>query len=118
MSANHSANHTNLVNSILLAVGRLESVFAWKVQVGTFRALDNAKRIIKVGEDGHSDILMVVAPIGRVIGVEVKTGNAVQNKYQKAWQKALEKRGGIYLVARSVDDVLSYLRDYGIKTDK
>jgi len=114
---NHSVEHTNLVNSILLACGKLSDVMIWKVQVGVFRAMENPKRIVKTGEPGHPDILAVLGPDGIAVGIEAKTGNAIQNPAQKAWQKAFCSRGGIYLVARSVDDVLSCFRDYGIKID-
>jgi hypothetical protein len=35
----------------------------------------------------------------------VKAAKGTQREAQKNWQKAWEKRGGIYILARSVEDV-------------
>ena len=46
----------------------------------------------------------VIAP-GRAFGIEVKTAKGQQREAQKKWQAAWEKRGGIYILARSLEDV-------------
>jgi hypothetical protein len=46
----------------------------------------------------------VKAP-GLAFGIEVKAAKGTQREAQKNWQKACEKRGGIYILARSVEDV-------------
>jgi hypothetical protein len=48
--------------------------------------------------------LGVKAP-GLAFGIEVKAAKGTQREAQKNWQKAWEKRGGIYILARSVEDV-------------
>lgn len=107
--ANHSAAHSNLLNSILLALGRHSDVLIWKTQNGTFRAMDNPSRIVKTGNPGSSDIFAVVAPSGRFVSIEVKTGSGVQSDAQKCWQASVERRGGIYGVVRSIEDALKLI---------
>ena len=101
---NNSAEHTALVNSILLALGRRPDVLIWKSQNGVFRAMEDHRRIVKTGVNGQSDISAIVAPRGRFVSIEVKTGKGVQSSAQKAWQKAVKDRGGIYCLARCVMD--------------
>ena len=55
--------------------------------------------IVKFGLKGSPDIIGFTEH-GTFIGIEVKTGNAVQNKFQKAFQKKLEESNGIYKVIR------------------
>lgn len=43
---------------------------------------------------------------GQYIGVEVKTGRDVQSEFQKRFQAECEQRGAIYILARSVDNVI------------
>lgn len=45
---------------------------------------------------------------GRMVGIEVKTDTGKQRPEQKAWQEKIETAGGLYLLARSVDDVQAF----------
>ena len=72
-------------------------------------------RVIKIGNPGAPDILGIVngsLMAGCLLAIECKTGEAVQSKEQKSWQKMIESYGGIYIVARELEDVLSYFRDW------
>lgn len=101
---------TNIQNTILLATGERSDTFAWRNQTGVFRAMDG-DRVVKVGIVGAPDILSVVAvtitpemvgkTIGVAVGIEVKTAKGKQADDQKKWQRAFEKKGGVYLLARS-----------------
>jgi len=44
-------------------------------------------------------------PDGRFIGVEVKAPNGRQSMAQKAMEQNIRHRNGLYILARSVDDV-------------
>lgn len=61
---------------------------------------------VKFGIRGAADIQCVQAPTGRFIGIEIKRelGGKV-SKDQEAWGQAVEERGGLYIVARSVEAV-------------
>ena len=49
-------------------------------------------------------------PDGRFIGVEVKAPDGRQSPVQKAMEEAIRKRHGIYILARSIDDVEEVLK--------
>jgi glucose dehydrogenase len=92
------------VNEILLDLGQIPDVVVWKNNTGVARSFDDPDRKIRYGLTGSGDILGVVAPHGRLLAVEAKTGGGTQSKRQKAFQRAIESVGGVYVVARSVAD--------------
>lgn len=55
------------------------------------------------GSTGAPDI--VACYDGRFIGIEAKTVTGRQSDWQKKYQSDIEASGGIYILARSVDDV-------------
>ncbi len=59
---------------------------------------------------GIPDILACVR--GRMIGIEVKTKIGKQSLEQIAWQDRIEKAGGLYLLARSVNDVEDFFKKH------
>lgn len=111
VNSNHSAEHTALVNKILLSLAKRGDCKAWKAQCGSFRSFGDHRRIVSVGLPGMSDIMAVVAPHGRLLCIEVKTGSARQNSAQEAWEKAMKRIGAVYGVARSVDDATELADD-------
>lgn len=91
--------------NIRLALGMRDDIFMFRINVGVFRPLHgDQNRAIRSAPDGTPDLLGVMAP-GKAFAIEVKAGRGQQRDAQKNWQKAWEKRGGIYILARSVDDV-------------
>lgn len=102
-------------NPALLAVGARPDVLIWRQHVGVFRAMDDPRRIVKIGTPGMADSMAVVRVtitpdmVGKTIGVavapEFKTGTGRQREAQKNWQRAFEQRGGIYAVIRSPDEM-------------
>ncbi len=59
---------------------------------------------VRTGKKGSGDLL-ACSPRGRWIEVEAKSDTGTQSPEQEARQKAIESRGGIYIVARSSDDL-------------
>lgn len=100
--------HEQLVKDILLVIGSRHDVRIWPRHVGLGRNMHTGN-VIKYGIDGESDIDGIVSPGGRRLHIEVKTGRAVQNKAQRRFQAMIEKFGGIYILARSVQDVIDRL---------
>lgn len=102
---------TNIQNAIIIKIGERADTMVWRNHTGAFRAMDNPQRIVQVGLVGSPDILSVVAvtitpemvgkTVGVAVGIEVKTATGRQSEQQKKWQKAFEKKGGVYLLARS-----------------
>lgn len=96
-------------NEIRLALGMRDDIFLFRINVGVFRPLHgDQKRAIRSAPDGTPDLLGVMHP-GRAFAIEVKTAKGQQREAQRNWQKAWEKRGGIYVLARSVEDVYKEL---------
>jgi len=108
-------------NPALLAVGLRPDVLVWRQQSGVFRSFTDPKRIVTVGHKGLSDAGMIVAVtitpgmVGKTVGVavqpEFKTQRGRQSADQINWQNAVEKRGGIYRLVRSADDMTQLVED-------
>lgn len=63
-------------------------------------------RMIRLGPDGISDIVVIVPPNGRMLGLEVKSARGVLRKAQRLFRARLEASGGIYMVVRSVPEAM------------
>lgn len=107
-------------NEILIAIGGRRDCLVWRQMVGTFRAIDDPDRFVKVGLPGQADIGAIVeveitpAMVGKRIGVAVqiesKSGQGRQRTAQQLWQHAVELRSGLYAVARSPEDALAIVK--------
>lgn len=100
--------HGELVNDILLAVSPLG--MAWKNNTGVLR--DQTGRPVRYGLPGSSDVLACIR--GRFVGIEAKVGADRQRQNQSDFAAAIRAAGGIYILARSVDDVRNTLRLEGL----
>ena len=119
--------HAQLRAGILAEFGSRDDLLLWPNSVGVAITPD-LRRVVRYGTPGSADILGVwrqkywsaetINPdgfcpverkwnhvVGQAIAIEVKVGRDVQSKKQKAWQSAFEAMGGIYILARSVEDV-------------
>ena len=94
--------HSDLVNEILLYLSPLG--MAWSNSTGAIKTED---RFLRYGLKGSADILACID--GRFIAVEAKCGPDKQRPEQIRFQAAIEKAGGVYILARSVDDVRAVL---------
>ena len=85
----------------------------WRNQVGLFKTMDG--RTVNIGIKGSSDLMavkptvitpeMVGQTLAVFVAVEVKTEIGRQSEPQKKWQKAVEKLGVKYIIARCEDDI-------------
>ena len=85
----------------------------WRNQVGLFKTIDG--RTVNIGIKGSSDLMaikptvitpeMVGQTLAVFVAVEVKTETGRQSDPQKKWQKAVEKLGVKYIIARCEDDI-------------
>lgn len=94
---------------------RLLGFLAWVQNVGAvkFKNAQGKQRFIKFGFAGLSDILCVL-PGGRFMVVETKRLDNVASQAQKDFMADVERRGGIAVLAYSLDDVDERLRKEGI----
>ena len=87
---------------ILVRLSEL-GVFAWNNPTGVATPLGST-HVVRYGNPGAPDIIGIL-PGGRFLAVEVKTATGRQRPEQQAWQRACEARGGLYVLARSVEDI-------------
>lgn len=78
-------------------VGRTD-VLIWNHPTG----FDELRRI-RYGLVGSADLIGCWN--GRFLAIEIKAPNGRQRDEQRAFQAAVERLGGLYVLARSVDDV-------------
>lgn len=82
---------TRAVRSVLKGLG----IFHWKAMQGLGST------------PGVPDILGIYN--GRLLGIEVKTRGGKVSEYQQKFIDAINQRGGIAFVVRSVDDLIAKL---------
>ena len=103
---------TKIQNRIMMDMSE-KGYLVWRNQVGLFKTLDG--RTVNIGIKGSSDLMAVkptvITPdmVGKTlavfVAVEVKTATGRQSEPQKKWQKAVEKLGVKYILARSENDI-------------
>lgn len=117
-------------NPALLAIGSRDDVLAWRQMVGTFRQPTPPYTPVKVGQVGQSDCAAVVALtitpeiaaklVGKTIGVaaqfEFKTATGRLSDAQVNWGRAVQQRGGVFRVVRSVAEAEEVIRDIQVGT--
>jgi hypothetical protein len=92
-------------HDILVALGSRPDVMIWRQN--TLVARDQRTgRAVRSNPNGVADILGCLAPSGRMLAIEVKSANGRQTTEQHAFQKAVEARGGLYVLARSVTEAV------------
>lgn len=100
-----------LLSAILLEFGSRPDCRLWRQNTGAARTSTGA--LVRFGVPGQADISGILAPSGRRIEIETKTARGRQSQAQKKWQAMIEKFGGVYVVARSVEDVRRVLGEVG-----
>jgi hypothetical protein len=105
-----SAAHTALCRAILVELGSLPGVIIGMNPSGRAKYIaekTGRTSVVPYGwpsAEGGPDLLAVVAPHGRLVGLEVKTGGATTTKEQRAVHTALRTVGVVVKVVRSVDE--------------
>lgn len=98
-------SETEIMRSILVAVSDLPSGLFWRQNVGV--GVAPGKRIIRFGLPGMADIGGIYQ--GRHVEIEVKAPRGRQSVQQQRWQRAVERAGGVYILARSPQEALDAL---------
>ena len=70
--------------------------------------LDSRGKMVRFGLPGQADIACIIE--GRAIEVEVKAPGKKQTEDQRNWQKAVERAGGVYVLAYSKDEALHKIK--------
>ena len=88
-------------NAILRAFGTIPQLRLWRANVGVARL---GRRMVRFGVPGQADLTGIL-PGGLRLEVEVKSLGGRQSPQQQAYQRMIQRFGGIYVLARSVEDV-------------
>jgi hypothetical protein len=124
-----------VLHDIRLALGAIDGVVLWRLNqgagvlvprrvlsdlAGAVRRMDwaSVRRIVddllhlrfnRWGlPNGAADLIGIVD--GRFLAIEVKSPTGRQRQEQALWGAVVESRGGVYVVARSVDEALSAVK--------
>lgn len=95
-----------LQDAIRLALGRHPDLCLWRNNCGVAERRGHTIRF-GVGNPGGADLIGVFR--GRFVAVEVKTPAGHQSEDQIRFQQLVERKGGVYVVLRSVDEARSWL---------
>lgn len=82
----------------------LRGIFHWRQNTGAYRPDHGG--FVRYGVAGAPDIMCVLPPNGQLLGIEVKDSKGRLNENQERFKRELEAVGGVYVVARSLDDVI------------
>lgn len=110
------------MHDILLAWGAHPRLRIWRQNAGVgwfkdgkpVRRTDPGAYPVKFGVPGQGDISGLFLPDGRRLEIECKAEQGCQSADQVAWQTMIERFGGVYILARSVNDVDRVLLGYGV----
>jgi hypothetical protein len=91
----------DIQREILLHFGADPRCRIWRNSTG---ATINQGRVIRFGLVGSADILGVLKG-GRFLAIEVKTPQGQQSQQQKRFEAMVTSMGGLYVLARCVEDV-------------
>jgi len=96
----------DLQAAILHEFGSRPDIRLWRANVLVARTKDG--RVVKAGVKGQADLSGIRAG-GQRIEIEVKSPSGRQSQEQKRWQAMILRFGGIYVTARSLEDVREVL---------
>lgn len=98
----------HVLGEIRLHLGRTDDVMLIRINTGKFRPIKGPQnRVITSAPAGTPDLLGVMRG-GLALAIETK-GRGKQSPAQKNFQTAWERRGGVYIVAKSLQDVIERL---------
>lgn len=100
-----------LQNAILRAFGTLPVLRLWRANVGVARL---GRRVVRFGIPGQGDLTGIL-PDGRRLEIEVKTVAGRQSPAQRRFQEMMERFHGVYILARSIEDVRRELAARGVR---
>jgi len=100
-----SGREAQVLHDCLKSLHSLE-VFAWRNNTGT---LWTNGQPVSFGYPGSPDIIGVL-PNGRFLGVECKSATGRQSAKQKKFEAKLGTNKGLYILARSADEMLRRLK--------
>ena len=96
-------------NDILRAFGSKRWMRLWRANVLAARMGD---RFVRAGVPGQADLTGILCD-GKRLEIEIKSDRGRQTEDQRNFQRMIERFGGVYVLARSVEDVARALQRAG-----
>lgn len=100
-----------LQTAILREFGSVPWCRLWRQNSGLFLTPDG-QHPVRAGIPGCADLSGILSD-GRRLEIEVKSTRGRQSKQQLAFQRMIQRFQGVYILARSIDDVYRGLREHG-----
>ena len=97
-------------NFIIREFGTKSWLRIWRANVGVARI---NRRVVRFGIPGQADLTGILYD-GRRVEIEIKSATGRQTQDQKNFQAIIEKFNGIYILARSINDVYEQLGAHGV----
>lgn len=95
-----------------LRLALMPNVYYTAIPMGEWRGFSTGKRVKEMGAmPGAPDILLIVG--GVPYGLELKAGAGKQSAAQVATEALWGAAGGVYAIARGIDDALDLLQSWG-----
>lgn len=92
---------SHLVQSILREFGSRPDLRLWRQNTGAARTPTG--QVVRFGVPGQADI-SGITNTGRRVEIECKASTSL-SEAQRNWRAMIERFGGLYVLARSVEDV-------------
>jgi len=99
---NNAKAHSELIHATRLELGREPDFTLWLNS--KIEATEHGVRAKPGLGKGSSDLLGILAPWGRLVALEGKTGRGVPSQRQRQFLELIRKRGGFAAVFHSVDE--------------
>lgn len=99
---------SQLQDLIRLELGREFDLVLWRNNCGVAERNGHVIRF-GVGNPGGADLIGIFR--GRFVAVEVKTPTGRQSEEQRTFQQLVERKGGVYVVLRSVEEARAWLQE-------
>ena len=94
-------------NAILREFGTRPELRLWRQNTGAARV---GRRFVRFGVPGQADLTGILRG-GRRLEIEIKSPIGRQTPDQRAFQALIERFGGVYALARTVEDVCRAIGD-------
>lgn len=97
-------------NSVVAAFGTRNDMRLWRANAGVASyGYGKNKRKVRYGVPGQADLTGILSD-GRRLEIETKSAKGTLSDEQKNYRAIIERFGGLYIVARSVQDVTDALK--------
>ena len=103
------------IQKAILDYLRLKKIFCFRSNCGAMPGEYKGKPwFVRFGMPGVSDIIGILTlnNLGVILCVEVKSLKGKQSDAQKEFQEKIQSAGGLYILAKSIDDVVYGIQEF------